>query len=53
MTLKSCLPRQQNIERAYISNVNEIPTACGGLIPTHKILIKNNEFYKQLYKQEL
>lgn len=26
-----------------ISNVSEIPTVCGGLIPTHKKLIKNNE----------
>lgn len=26
-----------------ISNVSEIPTVCGGLIPTYKKLIKNNE----------
>ena len=30
------------------TDVNQIPTACGGLIPTHKELIKNNELSQML-----
>lgn len=26
-----------------ISNVNEIPTVCGGFIPTHRESVKNSE----------
>ena len=35
--------RSNALSNHQISNVNEIPTVCGGLIPTHKKLVKNNE----------
>ena len=35
--------RSNALANHEISNVNEIPTVCGGLIPTHKKLMKNNE----------
>lgn len=40
--------RSNALANHEISNVNEIPTACGGLIPTHKKLIKNNELNQML-----
>lgn len=35
--------RSNALSNHQISNVNEIPTVCGGLIPTHKKLVRNNE----------
>lgn len=35
--------RSNALSNHQISNVNEIPTVCGGLIPTHKKIVKNNE----------
>ena len=35
--------RSNALSNHQINNVNEIPTVCGGLIPTHKKLVKNNE----------
>ena len=35
--------RSNTLSNHQISNVNEIPTVCGGLIPTHKKIVKNNE----------
>ena len=40
--------RSNALANHEISNVNEIPTVCGGLIPTHKKLIKNNELNQML-----
>lgn len=40
--------RSNALANHQISNVKEIPTACGGLISTHKILIKNNELNQML-----
>ena len=34
--------RSDALSNHQISNIEEIPTACGGLIPTHKKMIKNN-----------
>ena len=35
--------RSNALANHEISNVNEIPTVCGGLVPTHKKLVKNKE----------
>ena len=35
--------RSNALSSHEISNVNEIPTVCGGLIPTYKKLVKKNE----------
>lgn len=35
--------RSNALSNHQISNVNEIPTVCGGLIPTHKKIVKNNK----------
>ena len=35
--------RSNALSSGQIRSVDEIPTACGGLIPTHKGLIKSNE----------
>lgn len=35
--------RSKALSNHQISNVNEISTVCGGLIPTHKKIVKNNE----------
>lgn len=35
--------RSNALSNHQISNVNEIPTVCGGLIPTHKKIVKNDE----------
>lgn len=35
--------RSNALSNHQISNVNEISTVCGGLIPTHKKIVKNNE----------
>lgn len=35
--------RSNALANQEINNVNEIPTVCGGLIPTHKKLVRNNE----------
>lgn len=40
--------RSNALANHEISNINEIPTVCGGLIPTHKKLIKNNELNQML-----
>lgn len=45
--------RSNALANHQISNVNEIPTACGGLIPTHKKLIKNNELNQMLTEQKI
>ena len=44
--------RSNALANHQISNVNEIPTVCGGLIPTHKKLIKNNELNQMLTEQK-
>ena len=40
--------RSNALSNHQISNVSEIPTACGGLIPTHKKLIKKNELNQEV-----
>ena len=40
--------RSNALANHQISNVSEIPTACGGLLPTHKGLIKNHELNQML-----
>lgn len=35
--------RSNALSNHQISNVDEIPTVCGGLIPTHKKIVKNNK----------
>lgn len=40
--------RSNALANHEISNVNEIPTVCGGLIPTHKKLVKNKELSQML-----
>jgi len=35
--------RSNALANHEISNVNEIPTVCGGLVPTHKKIVKNKE----------
>lgn len=35
--------RSNALANHEISNINEIPTVCGGLVPTHKKLVKNKE----------
>ena len=40
--------RSNALANHEISNVNEIPTVCGGLLPTHKKLIKNKELNQML-----
>ena len=40
--------RSNALASNQITDVNQIPTACGGLIPTHKELIKNNELSQML-----
>ena len=38
--------RSKALANHQINNVNEIPTVCGGLSPTHKVLIKANGLYQ-------
>ena len=40
--------RSNALSNHQISNVNEIPTVCGGLIPTHKKLVRNNELNQMI-----
>lgn len=40
--------RSNALANHEISNVNEIPTVCGGLLPTHKKLVKNKELNQML-----
>lgn len=40
--------RSNALANNQITNVNQIPTACGGLIPTHKELIKKKELNQML-----
>ena len=40
--------RSNALASKQISDINKIPTACGGLIPTHKKIIKNKELDQML-----
>ena len=40
--------RSNALANHQISNVEQIPTACGGLYPTHKEIIKKNELNQML-----
>ncbi len=44
--------RSNALSNHQISNVSEIPTVCGGLIPTHKKLIKKNELNQEVNNSE-
>ena len=40
--------RSNALANHQISNVEQIPTACGGLFPTHKEIIKKKELNQML-----
>ena len=44
--------RSNALSEHKISNVSEISTVCGGLIPTHKKLIKKNEINQRVNNSE-
>ena len=44
--------RSNALSKHKISNVSEISTVCGGLIPTHKKLIKKNEINQRVNNSE-
>ena len=45
--------RSYALAQHQIRDINEIPTVCGGLIPTHKKLITNNEKNQMMGTQEV
>ena len=44
--------RSKYLEEGKIKDIKEIPSACGGLIPTHKKLIKKNELEEMFNEEE-
>ncbi len=44
--------RSKKLKEGKIQDIKEIPSACGGLIPTHKKLIKENELEEMLNEEK-